>query len=280
MNRQEASNGFSQGLIMDYNPLGTPNNALSNALNATMITYNGNEASLQNDMGNGRVESAYLPAGFVPLGTTSFGGIIYIVSYNPLTDTCQIGSFPSPERNFTKHEANAGEITIKATDFIENGQIKNFQIVYPLLNDSLEEIKLTPGDKFALNIAQLSNFYNFLKGLYRNGQLSQKDPNIKLVLGIKQGGQLRELGDVREYQNLIEEDDNDVLYSYITLANEVNPEEGQKFNVEDYRKSVIDTNYNVIKCNISGTLCIIAKLITLDSFMIKSKIEFDYGSSV
>jgi hypothetical protein len=45
-------------------------------------------------------------------------------------------------------------------------------MVYPLLNDSLEEIKLTPGDKFALNIAQLSNFYNFLKGLYRNGKLS------------------------------------------------------------------------------------------------------------
>jgi hypothetical protein len=33
---------------------------------------------------------------------------MYIVSYNPLNDTCQIGSFPSPERNFTEGEDNYG----------------------------------------------------------------------------------------------------------------------------------------------------------------------------
>ena len=82
--------------MMDYHISGVPNNALSNALNATFITYNGNEAILQNDLGNGRVESAYLPEGFIPLGTTSFGGIIYIVSYNPLNKHVEIGSYPSP----------------------------------------------------------------------------------------------------------------------------------------------------------------------------------------
>lgn len=286
MTRENASNGFSQGLIMDYHPLGTPNTALSNALNATMITYNGNEASLQNDMGNGRVETAYLPEGYVPLGTTSFGGIIYIVSYNPLNDTCQIGSFPSPERNFTQHEKYAGEITINEDDFFDHQlikgkivktKVKTNQVIYPLLNDKGEEIRLTPGDKFALNIADLYKYYDYLKGILKNGEESLNNPNIKLVLGIKQGGQLRELTDSRNYQSLVTSDNVQDLYEYIALANDKSQEiEGEKFNVQDYRNSVIDTNYNVVKCNISGTLCIIAKLVTLDNFIIKSKLKIDY----
>jgi hypothetical protein len=39
-------------------------------------------------MGNGRVETAKLPSGYIPLGTTELGGIIYIVSYNPLNNKC------------------------------------------------------------------------------------------------------------------------------------------------------------------------------------------------
>ena len=84
--KQEATNTFGEGIIMDLNPLTTPNNVLTSALNATMITYNGNEFVLQNDMGNGRVETAYLPEGYVPVGTCEFGDIIYIVSYNPITN--------------------------------------------------------------------------------------------------------------------------------------------------------------------------------------------------
>ena len=90
----------------------TPNNVVTNCLNGTLITYNGNENVLQNDMGNGRVETAYLPEGYVPLGTAELGGIIYIVSYNPLTDKCQIGSFPSPERNITQDELPTSSVSI------------------------------------------------------------------------------------------------------------------------------------------------------------------------
>nr|DAU11470.1 MAG TPA: hypothetical protein [Bacteriophage sp.] len=39
-------------------------------------------------MGNGKVYKAELPEGYVPLGTTELGGIIYIVSYNPFTSKC------------------------------------------------------------------------------------------------------------------------------------------------------------------------------------------------
>lgn len=37
---------------MDRHPLTTPNSALTDALNATYVTSNGNEGMLQNDMGN------------------------------------------------------------------------------------------------------------------------------------------------------------------------------------------------------------------------------------
>jgi len=68
-------------------------------------------------MGNGKVETAYLPEGYVPLGTTSFGGIIYIVSYNPLNNRCQIGSFPSPERNISKDKVIDNIVSISNSDF-------------------------------------------------------------------------------------------------------------------------------------------------------------------
>jgi hypothetical protein len=64
----------------------TPNNVLTDALNATITTMNGNESVLQNDMGNARVESAYLPEGYIPIGMKEYGGVIYIASYNPITE--------------------------------------------------------------------------------------------------------------------------------------------------------------------------------------------------
>jgi hypothetical protein len=81
-----AKNTFGDGLVLDISPENTGANNLSSALNATLITANGNEMTLQNDMGNARVESAYLPDGYIPIGTCEFGDIIYIVSYNPLVN--------------------------------------------------------------------------------------------------------------------------------------------------------------------------------------------------
>ena len=36
--KKEAINTFGEGIIMDLNPLTTPSNVLTNALNATIIT--------------------------------------------------------------------------------------------------------------------------------------------------------------------------------------------------------------------------------------------------
>ena len=124
---KKTTNKFTKGLVMDFSPENTQNEVLTHALNATLLTFNGNELSLQNDMGNGRVETAYLPEGYMPVGTCEYGGIIYIVSYNPLENKSQIGCFPSPERNISREEL--GEAITESLDssYFQDGsgKIKN-----------------------------------------------------------------------------------------------------------------------------------------------------------
>ena len=149
MKRSETTNTFQEGLVMDFNPLNTPSGTLSNCLNGTLITFNGDEYVLQNDMGNGRVETASLPQGYVPLGTAELGGIIYIVSYNPLIDRCQIGSFPSPERNIAKEEIKDSAITSPVTN--ENFVNDKHSVTSTLVKVKLlDNMKLNPGDKFII----------------------------------------------------------------------------------------------------------------------------------
>ena len=80
MSKQNVTNTWTDGLNKDLNPIVTPNTVLTDNLNGTFITYNGNELSLQNDMGN--VYKTSLSDGFYPIGMSEYGGIIYIASVN------------------------------------------------------------------------------------------------------------------------------------------------------------------------------------------------------
>lgn len=128
---KEALNTFSEGLVKDYNEMAVPSKVMTNCLNGTLITYNGNEFTLQNDMGNAKLENVKLPAGYVPVGTAEYGGIVYIASYNPITKKGQIGSYPSPRQLWdTQVDYNGsteGEesVTIVPTDFIYFTSIEN-----------------------------------------------------------------------------------------------------------------------------------------------------------
>ena len=97
MSRQETNNIFNEGLIKDLNPINTPNTALTDCVNGTIITYDGNEYSLQNDKGNYALEHCKLDSNYIPVGVKEYGDILYIVSYNPLNEHVQIGSYPSPK---------------------------------------------------------------------------------------------------------------------------------------------------------------------------------------
>ena len=50
--KRESVNTFSEGLTYDINPITTPNNVLTDGVNATFLTFNGDEMALQNDAGN------------------------------------------------------------------------------------------------------------------------------------------------------------------------------------------------------------------------------------
>lgn len=91
-------------------PLTTPQQNLTDALNATLITFNGNEQMLQNDMGNTRIQDAKtgnimgLREGFVPVGLEEHGGIMYIASVNK-EGKGEIGTIPSPVITYKPQDA-------------------------------------------------------------------------------------------------------------------------------------------------------------------------------
>lgn len=158
MMRNEATNVFTEGMVSDINPLVTPNNVLTNALNATLITMNGNENVLQNDMGNAKVDTAFLPSGYVPVGMKEHGGVIYVASHNPITKKSQIGSFPSPQQLFNGEDLNVKDINLDFNNFIEEkGGIPYIKAEYykeKLFVDKTtgNARKFNPGDKFILTV--------------------------------------------------------------------------------------------------------------------------------
>jgi hypothetical protein len=131
--RKESSNQFTEGLVCDLNPMNTPNTVLTDALNATLITYDGNEFSLQNDRGNYPLENCRLKPNYIPVGLKEYGDVLYIVSYNPLDNHVEIGSYPSPlniessktEKTDLKIRSIISEITepVNYSKLIENCQL-------------------------------------------------------------------------------------------------------------------------------------------------------------
>lgn len=267
MKKAEAINTFTTGLVMDINPLVAPNDGLCNALNATLVTMNGNENVLQNDMGNGRVETAYLPEGYVPLGTTELGGIIYIVSYNPLNKKCQIGSFPSPERNISSDEITEAKQSLANEDF--KYQDDTGALVYYLKKELNSELTFNPGDKFIVYGDTIQdnfdNLYN--EESYTSSKLSAaKKYTLKLDIGtITDTGKLVKFDNLKEY-NI----SNKGKYHIFQYTGDTT----QKPDLDEYR-SLVEQPYNIFNSKISGTLVLIAELVQFNDFEISLHHKFD-----
>lgn len=168
MARKETTNTFSNGLIMDLNPINTPNTVLTDCLNGTIITYNGNEHILQNDMGNFKLNGCDLKKGYIPLGIKEYAGILYIVSYNPLTKTTEIGSYPStlvPDDNIANSEIDIpGCIDLDATEDGKPTEYKYTEaikacVVTPITPISDDTI-INPGDQYTFNVIKTENQKN------------------------------------------------------------------------------------------------------------------------
>lgn len=158
--KQEITNTFSEGLVGDLNPLTTPSNVLTDCLNGTFITYNGNEFVLQNDMGNSKVDTARLPVGYIPVGMKEHGGIIYVASHNPQTKKSQIGSFPSPQQLFNGTDLNIAEVNFDFSTLVNGSPIPYIENEYYRIKlfadiSSGEARVFHPGDKFIIKTGQI-----------------------------------------------------------------------------------------------------------------------------
>ena len=286
---RKATNKFTKGLVMDFSPENTRNEVLTHALNATLLTFNGNELSLQNDMGNARVETAYLPDGYMPVGTCEYGGIIYIVSYNPLEDKSQIGCFPSPERNISNKELGIQNVKINSEDFqtygtdgILTGDIKSTSKYVLLKNDNLN-----PGDKFMIcsdhNIysAKLHNL--LIKAQGETEFKPVENPMLALnVVSIEDSGKIVYLNsDLRRYEatNTYTLEDGSELtdtYNYHivgTMAADASGNYDPNSVDPDTYRNVLQSGYNVFKSKTSGRLAILAELITIDSYSVTHSLQ-------
>lgn len=271
MKRGETTNTFQDGLVMDFNPLVTPNTMLTNALNATLLTYNGNDNSLQNDMGNGRVETAYLPEGFIPLGTCSFGGIVYIASYNPFTKQSQIGSFPSPERNITTDELKESDKFIQKVNFYESGTNNVINPRYKIL--LLEDRELNQGDKFQIfsdNLNAIKDRLSALNSLHND--INDLPRYLKLhVISINSKGEISYLDSDLTWYN---ENENNyfIRLKKIELGGE------NEVDLDEYR-SLVQANYSVYTAPFKGKIGILAELECISSFEVGYDAKVKDGKS-
>ena len=279
---KKSTNKFTKGLVMDFSPENTKNELLTHALNATLLTFNGNELSLQNDMGNARVETAYLPEGYMPVGTCEYGGIIYIVSYNPLEDKSQIGCFPSPERNVSNDELGIADALLSKDKFqvfkgeTPTGELKNSTSYVLLKNDNLN-----PGDKF-LVCSGYEIYDEKLADLYKSDDgitfEPVENPVLALnVVSIEESGKIAYLNsDIRQYTTSISTDNTSLsTYRYHILGD--NTQDSAAFNqsnvdIDSYR-NVMSSGYSVFKSKTSGKLAILAELITIDSYSVTHSVR-------
>lgn len=241
---KKVSNTFNKGLIMDVSPLSTTGDSLSDCLNGTFCTMNGDELVLQNDMGNGRVQTAYLPEGYIPIGTTQLGGIIYVASYNPFTNKCQIGSFPSPQRTSDKRDTISKEIPLD----------KDEDIIRVVLSDEI----FKPGDKFYLTIP----------GQYMQYKYTESLPEIKVETENKSEAEIQ--AEIKKAK--IDYVKNHFLKFSVAIISEeaqiikLNEDpiiEEPKNNTEDdFTKDI--NKFKVCTSKISGKLILIIERVTFD----------------
>lgn len=190
--KQAQINTFTDGLNTDLHPLTTPNTMLTDCINGTIITYNGNEYILQNDMGNYQLAKAQLPADYIPVGIKEYGNVIYIVSYNPIDKKCQIGSYPSPQTLFDNTEKHSKDSKYHGIEmhqlsndwrwnrdgtavfpditnvlFTQYSPKQNLVVLFPE-NGDIKNTFLSPGDKYWLYVSDKNekNIWKFQKTEY------------------------------------------------------------------------------------------------------------------
>lgn len=247
---QESTNTFSEGLVKDLNPLTTPNTVLTDALNATLLTFNGNELVLQNDLGNTKITGAKLPEGYVPLGIKEFGGILYIVSSNG--ENIEIGSFPSPEMVNT----SLSKIDPKTLDIFINSNVNEIN-----KNIKLSTSSFKSGDNFLIILDTIQGGENYSTGeSFISSYTTRKIYKPKLI-SISNGVELDITNTLTQQRNI---NNNPNYYSWFIDGN---PSES---DINLFKSEKITQIYKSRK---SGEIYLRFDLETLDKFYLNNTIN-------
>ena len=250
-----AKSSFGDGLLMDFAPDNTQATCLTHALNATLLTMNGNELSLQNDMGNGRVETAYLPEGYIPVGTCEFGDIIYIVSYNPITNKSQIGCFPSPERNISSKELSGIETTFELEEeFLKQNEFDFKETISNSVKKVIYDNKLNPGDKFIVHSGDIHDNMSRISDYGNKSHIIGAFPKqFKInVVAIEDSGKINYLN-------------NDLKWYNDFYINQESTNNSSKPDIDSYR-NLLSSGYSVFQSKVSGKLAILIELERIQNF--------------
>lgn len=263
--KQQESNQFDKGMNLDLNVINTDNHTLTSALNATMITRNGNEMVLQNDMGNAKVELAYLPSGYVPVGMKEFGGIVYVASYNPLKGTSQIGSFPSPETVINSDETDEPKIIVNPETIFNSKETVNKVIDKIYVKNVLINKELKSGDKFQI-IAEKNDVEKSLLNYLEN-----KVFELRAIISGEDGENIDITSTCIKYQ--YKNTEKNTIVDSIAYCGEQLDEytltdilvyNSSTDSYESVKDRKFSLYYNVIKGNNKGKLYLAQKLIVPD----------------
>lgn len=249
-----AKNTFGDGLLMDFAPDNTQATCLTHALNATLLTMNGNELSLQNDMGNGRVETAYLPEGYIPVGTCEFGDIIYIVSYNPITNKSQIGCFPSPERNISSEELSGVKTQFNLDEFTKSNTFGFRETISNSIKKVIYDNSLNPGDKFIVHSRDIHDNMSRISDYGNESHIVGTFPKqFKInVVAIEDSGKINYLN-------------NDLKWYNDFYINQESTNNSNKPDIDSYR-NLLSSGYSVFQSKVSGKLAILIELERIQTF--------------
>nr|DAG89853.1 MAG TPA: hypothetical protein [Crassvirales sp.] len=200
-------------------------------------------------MGNGRVETAYLPEGYIPVGTCEFGDIIYIVSYNPITNKSQIGCFPSPERNISSKELSGIETTFELEEeFLKQNEFGFKETISNSVKKVIYDNKLNPGDKFIVHSGDIHNNMPRISDYGNKSHIVGAFPKqFKInVVAIEDSGKINYLNNNLKWYNDF----------YI---NQESTNNSSKPDIDSYR-NLLSSGYSVFQSKVSGKLAILIEL--------------------
>lgn len=278
------TNQFNKGLNLDTNPATISNEYLTDALNGTLISFNGNDMSYQNDLGNARIHNARLKPGFIPLGMKEYGGVIYVASHNPLSGDSEVGSFPSPERNHNYNfEDKSIEQSIDINSWFNTECSSNgFKSLPKPMSQSVgikdtkgKDVLLNPGDLYKIALSNLNPVEKTQVEWFFNKQdkatyhkLRQLGLQKKYYLSVS----IRNLQGITEdvTESLFDDDmslnNAFILNSSLTFNKQGDRVTSEEDALNNYRENVKKENFHIYSGKSSGYLQLGLKVNTLRDF--------------